>query len=233
MKTSNTQPLATVTQPGTAIAMPGSATGLAVLDTINKADIVAIVRSEEEERLGQEQAALNKELERHNTTLIRLNADLDILAQDAVGKADLADAETAAAALNRAFGIKAEASAALSGRDDERKRFKVTLSVTQPSTSTYNKERETITSKEVTVPYTAKAIELLRDIKLAQKSIASVQSKLINLRREITALPTLERRAHAELTKAVLVQSEGGRQLLSKLRLTAKPANVIVAEAVA
>ena len=234
MKNSSSTPtpstgLATVQTVGQGLQPPHPGTGLTVLDTVNKQDIVAIIRSEAEDRLGLEHADANKQLSKLNARLVILNAELDKLAQEAVKGVDLEASEAAAIALNQVFGMKAEATVELTGRDDDRKRFNLTISVVKPGC--YGDGKDTIGAKEVTIPYSSAAIDLLKEIKLVQKDIKSVQTKLIEIKREVSNLPALERRAHAELAKSVLAGSKDGQALLQRLRLTARPIQTVEVEA--
>ena len=221
--------LATVTQTGQGLQLPHTGTGLTVLDTVNKQDIVAIIRSEAEDRLGLEHADANKQLSKLNARLVILNAEIDKLAQEAVKGVDLEASEAAATALNQVFGMKAQATVELTGRDDDRKRFNLTISVVKPGS--YGDGKDTIGAKEVTIPYSSEAIDLLKEIKLVQKDIKTVQTKLIEIKREVSNLPALERRAHAELAKSVLAGSKDGQALLQRLRLTARPIETVDVEA--
>ena len=88
--------LATVTPTGQSLQLSHTGTGLTVLDTVNKQDIVAIIRSEAEDRLGLEHADASKQLSKLNARLVILNAEIDKLAQDAVKGVDLEASEAAA-----------------------------------------------------------------------------------------------------------------------------------------
>ena len=215
--------LVTATQTaGTGIALPGSS-GLSVMDQITKADIVAIVRNEAEERLATDQQDANRRLHALQRQIPDLEAQIDKIAKDAVANADLKDAKVAALALSKAFGIKVNAEAELARRDDDKKKFFLKVTVSKETGASYERD---IAEKEISIPYTDQVIDLVKEIKHLQKDIQAVQIELVAIKQRYAALPALERKAHAELAKATLTTSDAGQALLQRLRGIKSPVTV-------
>ena len=68
-------------------------------------------------------------------------------------------------------------------------------------------------------------------ISLADSLAGPVTAEMVEIKREVSNLPALERRAHAELAKSVLAGSKDGQALLQRLRLTARPMQTVEVEA--
>jgi hypothetical protein len=201
-------------QPGSSLGFPSTGTGLAVIDQINKADIVAIVRNEAEEALLAQQNDVSRRLSALSQKIAVLQGRIDESAQAAIGKVDTTAAERAADAL-KAFGLKCEIKVELAGRDDEHRRFNLTINLNRTDAESYNQE---IVTREVTVAYSSADLEALKEIKTLQKNVIEVQAELLALKRDLGNLPALERKAHATLARHVLNQSAEGQKLLAKLR---------------
>ena len=211
-----TNGLATIPQtPVNGLGFPAGTTGLAVIDQINKADIVAIVRNEAEERYITQQNDANKRLANLHTKMGILTARIDEAGQAAIKEVETDMIDEAGRALAAAFNIKTKTEVTLEGRDDEHKRFRLTITLTKIGAASYD---STVGSQEVAVPYSKAILDTLKEMRELQKSIAGVQGELILIKREIANLPALERKAHATLASHVLNQSAEGQALLARLR---------------
>jgi hypothetical protein len=188
--------------------------GLNVADTINKADIVAVVRQEAEEQLLASRSELERELRGLETKASGFEVELTKMANKIVADANLQTAKDAAKALAKFTGLKYETSITLTSRDDDKQVVNATISVFRAGeTSSYAK-----TNHDTKIDYTNEMASVVKELKVVRRDISKAQIQLVSIKKDLANLPALERKAHAELAKHTLNKTADGQKLLEQLR---------------
>jgi hypothetical protein len=188
--------------------------GLNVADTINKADIVAVVRQEAEEQLLANRSALERQLRELETRASGFEVDLTKMANKIVADENIQAAKDAAKAMAKFTGHKYETAIALSSRDDDKQVVSATISVFRAGeTASYNK-----TNHDTKIDYTNEMAAVVKELKSLRRDISKLQIQLVAIKKDIANLPALERKAHAELAKHTLNKTTDGQKLLAQLR---------------
>jgi hypothetical protein len=188
--------------------------GLNVADTINKADIVAVVRQEAEEQLLSSRSELERELRGLETKASGFEVELTKMANKLVADENIQAAKDAAKSLAKFTGLKYETSITLTSRDDDKQVVNATISVFRAGEiSSYNK-----TNRDTKIDYTNEMAGVVKELKAVRRDISKVQMQLVSIKKDIANLPALERKAHAELAKHTLSKTADGQKLLDQLR---------------
>lgn len=187
-------------------------------------DITDIVVSENEERLLLEREAAEDVLSVAKASHQVAEKALTTQAENAVKrmKADKPALELAAA-LNKFHGAKKRFTASVPDKQVsihiEKKNVVGCIQI-EDANQNYSKS---IFSKEASVAFTPKMAQIVKDIAAAAKEVEKAQKSLTQIRRKLTDLPRLQRRAKAELTKAQLRGELGTGQKILDTVMGAKP----------
>jgi hypothetical protein len=174
--------------------------------TLTVQDITDIVVSENEEKLLLQREQAEDVLAVANAAHRAAEKSLTDQAEKVVKKmkADK-DSVALAAALNEFHGTKKRFTANVP--DDcvsvhiEKKNVVGRVKVDDDTKSSYSR---TLFSKEMSLPFTANMQATVRDIAAKAKEVEKAAKALTQIRRMLTDLPRLQRRAKSELTKAQL-----------------------------
>jgi hypothetical protein len=198
------------------IVTPADGTVAAVLNTVTKEDVIAILVQERSDELSAEKASGESELHRLDAALQSVGARWPKVMASHKKDVSTAYDEKAAGALHNAGYVKLVVEMDEGCRDDAKNCF--TFQVSLKASEKSHSYMHSYMSRNVTVPYDAKAYEILTETARLKREITTAQEHLLKIRREITGLPVMERRARARIALVSLGRDRDGAALLAKLR---------------
>ena len=199
-------------------ATPGSLVHQRIMEisaTFDKSDIIALAVTNEEERIHTAQLNSQRELDQLNTQHRKLKAAFDAIGPKLIAGIDTIMDQVVVKALSDADYGKFKIEVTATGTDESARKWNFRVAVKDAkSTSSYS---STTHSRAVTIPFTAEANGLLKQIAITLDKINRVQVDLVHLKQEKANLPAFGRRVQAKMTQFAIANMAEGQQLLENI----------------
>jgi len=193
---------------------PADGTVGAILNTVTKEDVIAILVQERSDDLAKKKSAGEAECHRLDAAIQAVTARWPKVTASHKKTVSTALDEKAARALSDAGHAKLVVEVTEGSRDDAKGVFTFQVTLKAPEKAHYY----TTMSRNVAVPYDERAHEILTETSRIKREIATAQQYLLSVKREITDIPIMERRARAKLAQVSLSRDKDGAALLAELR---------------
>jgi len=196
---------------------PAEGTVGAILNTVTKEDVIAILVQERSDDLAEKKAAGEAELHRLDASIQSVQARWPKVTMAHRKSVGTASDEKAVKALAEAGFVKLVVEVDEGRRDDEKGcfHFQVALKVPEKLAGSHYYSNMI---RNMSVPYDTKAHEILTETSRLKREIATAQQHLLSVKREIADIPIMERRARAKLAQVSLSRDKDGAALLNELR---------------
>jgi hypothetical protein len=212
-KTKTTTDITTTTLDATHIVTPADGTVGAILNTVTKEDVIAILVQERADDLAKKKQAGEAALHKLDAEIQATQARWPKVQATHKRTVDTElDSEAIRALTDAGYG-KFALEVDDGDRDDEKQHFVFRVSIKAPERSYSAGSHRT-----VTVPFDQKAREILIETSRLRREIATAQQHLLSIKREIADIPIMERRARAKLAAVSLSRDKDGAALLAELR---------------
>ena len=193
---------------------PAEGTVGAILNTVTKEDVIAIFVQERSDELDALKKAGEAELRQLDAAIQAVQAKWPKVTASHKNRVSTALDEKAVKALTGAGHEKLIVEVSDGERDDNKNifTFRVTLKSSE-SRSYYGG-----LTRDETVAYDAKAIEILTETARIRRETSTAQQHMLAIRREIADIPIMERRARAKFAMVSLSRDKDGMALLAEMR---------------
>ena len=213
-KTNTTTDITTTTLDATHIVTPADGTVGAILNTVTKEDVIAILVQERANDLAKKKQAGEAALHKLDAEIQATQARWPKVQATHKRTVDTSlDSEAIRALTDAGYG-KFALEVDDGNRDDETQHFVFQVSIKAPEKSYYGAGSH----RTVTVPFDQKAREILIETSRLRREISTAQQYLLSIKREIANMPIMERRARAKLAAVSLSRDKDGAALLAELR---------------
>jgi hypothetical protein len=198
------------------IVTPADGTVEAILNTVTKEDVIAILVQERSDDLTAKKVAGEAELHRLDAAIQAVTARWPKVTASHKRLVSTVLDERAAKAIADAGYIQLVVEVDEGQRNDEKGSF--TFRVTLKASNKYTGSYYDTLNRNVVVPYDTRACEILTETTRLKREIATAQQHLLSIKREIADIPIMERRARAKLAQVSISRDKDGAALLAELR---------------
>jgi len=197
-------------------ATPGSLLHQRIMEisaTFDKNDIIELAKTNEEERIHAAQINGQRELDQLNTQQRKLKAAFDAIGPKLIAGIDTTADQVVVKALSEADYGKFKIEVTAAGTEEKARKWSFQVAIKEAK-SAYS---STTHSRAVTIPFTAEATSLLKQLANTLDDINQVQVDLVHLKQERSNLPAFGRRVQAKMTRCAIAKMAEGEQLLEQI----------------
>jgi hypothetical protein len=206
-------PLTATAQQVAALAKPQTVQD--VLGAATSEDIIAVMRQTVRDNLVQSRNEISARLVVVEKNIGELRETYDKIGPSLIGEVDTTVAQDIAALLLKGGFGKAKVEVAFDSRDEEKKVYAFTIKIIDPEeTSTYSRNYVT---KSVTLPFTAEAKKLNKQIIELLKKKQGIEKELMQVKRDMANIEEHVAAARAEMGRRRINALSGGQELLAQL----------------
>ncbi|MFI5379020.1 MAG: hypothetical protein ACHRHE_06980 [Tepidisphaerales bacterium] len=191
---------------------------LQVAGRVTNDDIVAIFIAKHEEAMHMKKLQAEQEMRNTNAAIKQIEEDMEAEGPRALKSVKFKDAALIAEKLNAGGFGKFEARVTLEGTKLDDKTWTIEIAVVKVAEKTDSYSSDTaVASKEIIVPFTREAVSLAGDLRAHQRELVNTQTELLDIKRQLSNIPSLMLRARARLAELALSKTEEGQQILAQL----------------
>ena len=202
----NNNQMAAFAQPTTVDQVMGAATS---------EDILSVLRQSVKDTLTQRRNEISARLSRAEGKITEVRSQYDAIGPAGIAEIDTEAAMQIAAMITKNGFGKAKVVVTFDGRDEAKKIHSYTLKITNPEeASSY---RETIVEQDITVPFTAEAKKLHRQIMDLIKAKQDIEQELMAVKKDFGNIDEHIAAARATLGRKRINKLTGGAELLAEL----------------
>ena len=183
---------------------------------ITNEDIVAVAIDGHEEVMNSRKLVAERDMRRTQASINALEENLAKIGPEVLKTIKFDESQVIAAQLNASGFGAFEAKVSLEGTklDDQTWTFEVSVVKKADPKSEYSTE-SVIVSKEAIVAFTDEARDLVSQIFVRKQEMANIQADLLDIKKQLSNIPQLQRRARANLARLALSKTEEGREILA------------------
>lgn len=187
-----------------------------VMGQVTNDDIVSVLVARHEEAQNLRKLQGERDMRNIQAEITSINKALADIGPEVCKTIDSSSAGVVAAQLNNGGFGAFEAKVTLNGINNDGNAWNFLVSVVKKADPKKHYEvDESIACKEVVAPFTQEAVNLTARLKAKQAELVNIQNELLEVKRSLSDIPTLQRRARAKLAEMALNKTAEGQEILA------------------
>ena len=183
---------------------------------ITNEDIVAVAIDGHEEVMNSRKLVAERDMRRTQASINALEENLAKIGPEVLKTIKFDESQAIAAQLNASGFGAFEAKVSLEGTKLDDKTWTFGISVVKKGDPKLSYDNDTtIVAKEAIVAFTDEARDLVSQILVRKQEMANIQADLLDIKKQLSNIPQLQRRARANLARMALSKTEEGREILA------------------